>query len=295
MRNRDAAVKLDVTGAVLVTASLAAVIYGVVNTTDWGWTLALDPLVAPRRRGRTGRLPLLGGAASPRIRWCPSASSARARSRSANVVMLLVGGAFFAMWYFLTFYFQNILGLRRGASRASPSCRWPSAIIAGAQISSRLLVKHRRAAAAARRRVVRHARASCGSRSSQVDSSYWGNVLVPSIVCSFAMGLLFAPLATAATTGVDRADAGPGVGPAQHLAPGRRVARRSPILGTVAADRTRHLRRQPGLAGVAGRPGTSGPSRSRRCITLVALRRRASLVPRHTGRAANDPRRRLRT
>src|ERR1017187_7433605 len=42
MRNRDAAVKLDITGAVLVTGSLASLIYGVVNTTIYGWGAGLD-------------------------------------------------------------------------------------------------------------------------------------------------------------------------------------------------------------------------------------------------------------
>src|ERR1700678_1113314 len=38
LRNRDATSKLDVTGSVLVTAGLAAVIYGVVSTTTNAWT-----------------------------------------------------------------------------------------------------------------------------------------------------------------------------------------------------------------------------------------------------------------
>ena len=58
MRNRDAAVKLDITGAVLVTGSLASLIYGVVNTTNYGWgsSSTLSWFFA----GRDGRLLVLG-------------------------------------------------------------------------------------------------------------------------------------------------------------------------------------------------------------------------------------------
>jgi len=38
LRNKDATAKLDITGAVLVTGGLAAVIYAVVNTTTHSWT-----------------------------------------------------------------------------------------------------------------------------------------------------------------------------------------------------------------------------------------------------------------
>src|ERR1019366_3006378 len=40
VRNREATVKLAVVGARIVTSALAALIYGVVNTTTQGWTSA---------------------------------------------------------------------------------------------------------------------------------------------------------------------------------------------------------------------------------------------------------------
>src|SRR5665213_252176 len=139
LRNRDATVKLDVTGAVLVTGGLSALIYGVVNTTSSSWTSSstLSWLI--------GSAVLLIGFIfwEARVASHPLVPFRIFHSRPltiANIVMVLAGGAFFAMWYFLTYYFQNILGY--DAVRAGFAFL-PMAIgiIVGAQLSSRLLVK----------------------------------------------------------------------------------------------------------------------------------------------------------
>jgi len=278
LRNRDAAVKLDVTGAVLVTGSLASIIYGVVNTTTKGW-------------GSTSTLSwFLGGAIglAAFLFWESNVAShplvpfrifkSRALS-SANVVMFLVGGAFFAMWYFLTFYFQNIL--HYGPVKAGIAFL-PMAIgiIIGAQISSRLLVK----TGARPILLVGAAIASLGFlwiSLIRVDSSYWGSIFVPAIMCAFAMGLLFAPLANTATAGVDRADAGLASGvlnTARQVGGSLALA----ILGTVAADKSATF-----LHPTSGDALVSGYQRAFQIsafITFIALL--ASLmVPRHAGRA----------
>ncbi len=279
MRNRDAAVKLDVTGAVLVTGSLASIIYGVVNTTTKGW-------------GSTSTLSwFLGGAIglAAFLFWESNVAShplvpfrifkSRALS-SANVVMFLVGGAFFAMWYFLTFYFQN--NLHYGPVKAGVAFL-PMAIgiIIGAQISSRLLVK----TGARPILLVGAAIASLGFlwiSLIRVDSSYWGSIFVPAIMCAFAMGLLFAPLANTATAGVDRADAGLASGvlnTARQVGGSLALA----ILGTVAADKSATF-----LNPVSGDALVSGYQRAFQIsafITFIALLA-SLLVPRHTGRAA---------
>jgi EmrB/QacA subfamily drug resistance transporter len=239
MRNRDATVKLDVTGAVLVTGGLASVIYGVVNTTSpgHGWTSSstIEWIIG-------GLVALVGF-----LYWESNVASHplvpfrifKSRSLStANVVMFLVGGAFFAMWYFLTFYFQFILKydpVKTGFAFLPMAV----AIIVGAQISSRLLVK----TGVRPLLLVGATLATLGFlwiSLIKINSSYLGAILVPAVICAFAMGLLFAPLATAATADVDRADAGLASGvlnTARQVGGSLSLA----ILGTVAADRTASL------------------------------------------------------
>ena len=244
MRNRDAAVKLDITGAVLVTGSLASLIYGVVNTTTEGWTSS------------TTLSWFIGGAVAMVVflYWESNVASHplvpfrifKSRSIStANVVMFLVGGTFFAMWYFLTFYFQYILKydpVKTGFAFLPMAV----AIIIGAQLSSRLIVK----TGVRPILLVGASLATLGFiwiSMIKVNSSYAGAILVPAFVCAFAMGLLFAPLATAATFGVDRADAGLASGvlnTARQVGGSLALA----VLGTVAADRTVALMRTQNTA-----------------------------------------------
>ena len=279
MRNRDATVKLDVTGAVLVTTSLASIIYGVVNTTTKGW-------------GSTSTLSwIIGGAIAlvAFLFWESNVAShplvpfrifkSRALS-TANIVMFLVGGAFFAMWYFLTFYFQYILhyGPVKTGFAFLPMAL---GIIAGAQISSRLLAK-------TGARPILLVGASMGTLGFlwisliNVHSSYAGAILVPSVLCAFAMGLLFAPLANTATAGVDRADAGLASGvlnTARQVGGSLALA----ILGTVATDRSNTFMNP--LSGAAQVAGYQRAFEISAIITLAALLV-SFAIPRHTGLAA---------
>jgi EmrB/QacA subfamily drug resistance transporter len=279
MRNRNAAVKLDVTGAVLVTASLASIIYGVVNTTTEGW-------------GSTSTLSwIIGGAIAlvAFLFWESSVASHplvpfhifRSRALStANFVMFLVGGAFFAMWYFLTFYFQYIL--HYGPVKAGFAFL-PMAlgIIAGAQISSRLLAK-------TGARPILLVGAGIGTLGFlwisliRVHSSYAGAILIPSVLCAFAMGLLFAPLANTATAGVDRAEAGLASGvlnTARQVGGSLALA----VLGTVATDRSDTFMNP--LSGVAQVSGYQRAFEISALITFVALLATLA-IPRRTGIAA---------
>lgn len=265
MRNRDATVKLDLTGAALVTASLAAIIYGVVNTTTQGWSSS--PTLTWFVGGGAGLIAF--AIWETQIASHPLVPFRIFQSRglaTANVVMFLIGGAFFAMWYFLTFYYQYILGY--GAVKAGFAFLPMSiAIIAGAQISSRLLARvHARPLL-----IVGSAMGTVGfvwMSLIEPHSSYWVAVLAPSMVCAFAMGLLFTPLASAATTGVDRADAGLASGvlnTARQLGGSLSLA----ILGTVAADQSaRFLHRTSSIALVSGYQRAFQVSA---LITLVAL------------------------
>ena len=234
MRNQDALVKLDVVGSILVTASLAALVYGIVNTTSHGWT-------------STFTLSWFVGALVAMIAFIfweleiashPLLPFRIFRSRSltgADLVMLLIGAGFFSMWYFLSFYIQDVLGfsaLKTGFAFVPMSV----AIIAGAQISSRLIAR-----AGVRPLIFAGTiTASLGFYWLSLigaDSSYWTAVMPSATVCAFAMGILFTPLATAATADVDHADAGLASG---VLNTGRQVGGSLGLaaLATVATSRT---------------------------------------------------------
>jgi EmrB/QacA subfamily drug resistance transporter len=278
MRNRGATTKLDVTGSVFVTAGLASAIYAVVNTTTHSWTSSstLTWLILG--------LALLAAFIfwEAKVASHPLVPFTIFKSRSlttANLMMFLIGGAFFAMWYFLTYYFQSVLGY--GPVKAGFAF-FPMAlaIIIGAQISSRLLSK----TGVRPLLQIGAVLATLGflwiSLIKPADS-YAGHILVPSFLCAFAMGLLFAPLATAATSGVDRANAGLASGllnTARQVGGSLSLA----ILATVATDVTHRAIATASYASAL----TSGYQRAFQIsafVTLAALFVSFAL-PRDTGR-----------
>ena len=279
MRNRDATAKLDVTGSVLVTAGLASAIYAVVNTTTYSWTSSttLSWLILG--------LAMLAAFIfwEAKVASHPLVPFKIFKSRpltTANLMMFLIGGAFFAMWYFLTYYFQSVLGY--GPVKAGFAfLPMAIAIIIGAQISSRLLSK----TGVRPLLQIGAVLATLGflwiSLIKPADS-YAGHILVPSFICAFAMGLLFAPLATAATTGVDRGNAGLASGllnTARQVGGSLSLA----ILATVATDVTHRALATSSYASAL----TSGYQRAFQIsavVTVIALFVSFAL-PRNTGRA----------
>jgi EmrB/QacA subfamily drug resistance transporter len=279
MRNKDATSKLDVTGSVLVTGGLASVIYAVVNTTTHKWTssFTLEWLL--------GGLILLTVFCfwEAKVAPHPLVPFRIFRSRAlstANGIMVLVGGVFFAMWYFLTYFFQSVLGfgpVKAGIAFVPTAV----AIVLGAQISSRLLAK----TGVKPLLQVGATLAALGFlwlSLIQHNSTFFAHVLLPSVVTAFAMGLLFAPLAMAATSGVDRADAGLASGllnTARQVGGSLALA----ILATVATDRTTSLLHHVSK----GAALTSGYQRAfliSAVIAVIALGV-TFFLPRNTGRA----------
>ena len=98
----------DLTGAVLVTAGLVALTFGIVRTDALGWGSSgvLAPLVAG--------VVLLAGflvvEARTRAPLVPLSIFRRGQLRIANLVVVLLYMAFFPIWFFLTIYLQQVLG-----------------------------------------------------------------------------------------------------------------------------------------------------------------------------------------
>lgn len=100
-KSRPAKGAVDVAGAIVVTAALVAIVYGIVTSTTVGWAIAAGGLaligvfVAMQRRRREPLVPL---------------SIFRAPNLAAgNVVMALLGAAWIPMWFFLNLYLQEAL------------------------------------------------------------------------------------------------------------------------------------------------------------------------------------------
>jgi EmrB/QacA subfamily drug resistance transporter len=204
-RSRLARSRLDVAGAVAVTAGLGTLVYAIVGTQTHPWgsgtTLSLLGVAAV----------LLAGFAIIELRLAsaPLMRFALLRSRSvsgANLVMFLVGAAFFSMWYFLSLYLQNVLGfsaLKTGLAFLPMGVT----IIIGAQASSRIMRR-----TGVRPLLLTGTVLAAGGfawlSAITADSSYWTHVFGPGCLIALALGLLFTPLAAAATAGVAFTDAG---------------------------------------------------------------------------------------
>jgi EmrB/QacA subfamily drug resistance transporter len=229
--------RLDIWGAVTVTAGLGVLIYAIVGTEShpWGSVQTVALLVA------AAVLLAVFAVIELRLASVPLVPLDLFRSRSvsgANAVMFLVGAAFFSMWYFLSLYLQNVLGY--GALRAGMAFV-PMAImiIVGARASSRLLPR-----VGVRPLLMTGTLLAAGGFAwmSRINphASYWGRVFGPGCIIALALGVLFTPLAAAATAGVPVNQAGLASG---VLNTSRQVGGSLglAILATVATDRTAAL------------------------------------------------------
>ncbi|HUB71244.1 MAG TPA: MFS transporter [Acidimicrobiales bacterium] len=228
---------LDFGGAITVTAGLGVFIYAIVGTGTHAWlsgyTLSLLAVAAV----------LLVAFVYLQLKVVarPLVPFRLFRSRSvtgANIVMLLIGAAFFSMWYFLSLYMQNVLGysaLRAGLAFLPMAL----AIVVGAQTASRILPK----SGVRPLLFVGAALATAGFAwltQVQAHSSYLAHIFGPGCIISLAIGLLFPALASAATAGVSYSEAGLASG---VLNTSRQVGGSVGLaaLATIATERTHDL------------------------------------------------------
>lgn len=196
---------LDVPGAVLVTAGLTALVFGVVRTTSVGWgswqTVTALVLAAGLlawfvlQEGRVAKSPLM-----------PLAMLGRRSIWTANLVMMLLSGALFAMWFFVSLYLQEVHGytpLRTGFAFVPQTV----AIIVGAQVSSRLVLR-------IGPRPILVVGCLCAAvglflfAGLGAATGYWSGFFFPSVLMTLGLGLCFTPLAYTATAGVPPEEAG---------------------------------------------------------------------------------------
>ncbi len=228
--------RLDVAGAVTITAGLALLVYGIVSTDTHPWGSAQTVL------------PLAGGAAfllaaaaiEARMAASPLVPPAIFRRRplcAANAIAMTVGAALFGMYYFVSLYLQQVAGF--SPLRAGPAIL-PAGImtLAGALAAPRLVAR----IGARRQLMLGPALSAAGllwmSFLSYGDS-YGAHMLAPLAMFGLGVGTTFVPMTLTATAGVQPSQAGLAAGlvnTARQIGGAIGLA----VLATLAASATRH-------------------------------------------------------
>ena len=195
----------DLAGAITATVGLSVLVLGIVRTdvTGWGAASTLGLLAAGAAllatflaiEGRIARSPLM-----------PLRIYSSRTLSAANLVVLMIGAAVFAMWFFLSLYLQQVLGyspLRAGLAFLPMTL----CIVACSTLASRVVT-----------RVGPKPMLVAGMTLQAIglvlfthispDGSYLSDVLVPSLLIATGIGFSFVPVTIAGVTGVASEEAG---------------------------------------------------------------------------------------
>ncbi len=226
----------DVTGAVLVTASLVSLTFGIVRTDTLGWGSAgvLAPLAAGVAlligfllvEGRFARAPLV-----------PLSVFKVGHLRAANLVVVLLYAAFFPVWFFLTLYLQQVLhydAIEAGIAFLPMTL----SIFAATSLAPRAVARFGAHPVIA----VGMLSATIGMlalRAVAPGASYFAVVLPGALLTSIGMGFSLVPATITAMQGLPRSQSGLGSGllNTSRLMGG---AIGLAVLSTIAATHTRH-------------------------------------------------------
>ncbi|WP_405358966.1 MFS transporter [Kitasatospora sp. NBC_00085] len=196
--------RLDVPGAVLATGGVGLLVFGVVRTDARGWAspatvatlaaaavlLAAFVLVESRTPAPLLRLGLL------RSRWVAG----------ANLLVFLAAAGQFTAFYLVSLYLQQVLGLGAAATGAA-FLPFSAGLVAGTVVATRVT-----AARSPRASLVPGALLAAAGLAwfafISPDGGFLTDVLGPSLVTSVGTGLVLAPVAAAATTGIAPHEAG---------------------------------------------------------------------------------------
>ncbi|SEE43124.1 drug resistance transporter, EmrB/QacA subfamily [Streptomyces sp. 2131.1] len=196
--------RLDVPGAVLATGGVGLLVLGVVRTDALGWgspitwaalAAAALLLVAFAFAESRADAPLLrlGLLCS---RWVAG----------ANVLVFLAAAGQFTAFYFVSLYMQQVLGMGAAATGIA-FLPFSLGLIAGTVAATRIIATRTPRASLVPGALLAAAGLAWFALISP-DGSFLADVLGPSLVTSVGAGLVLAPVAAAATTGVAAREAG---------------------------------------------------------------------------------------
>jgi EmrB/QacA subfamily drug resistance transporter len=226
----------DVQGAVLVTGGLALLVYALVDANNAGWgtfhTIGLGGIAL-------GLIALFVGWESRTAHPLMPFSIFRLRTlRGANAIGLLIGLALFAMFFFLSLYMQQVLGydaLKTGVSYLPLALMIIASAGVASQLTTRIGFKPVLTAG-----MLMLAGGLVWFSQVNAGGSYLGDVLFPSLVVGFGLGLAFVSVTIAAVMGTKPGEAGLASGlinTSQQVGGALGLA----ILSAIATARTNHV------------------------------------------------------
>jgi EmrB/QacA subfamily drug resistance transporter len=243
-RQEDAMRHFDLAGAATVTGGLIAIVYAIVEASNWGWG-------SPKQLGvaALGIALLAAFIAIERRSPAPLVRLDLFRLRSlaiGNGVFLMVAGGLFAMFYFASLYLQNILGyspLTTGLAFLPVT----AGIGIGATIAEKTIPRVGLRPVLLSGMLLAAVGLAVLAATTKVGGHYPGIVggLFP---MSLGMGVTFVSLTLVATTNVAESDAGLASGifnTSQQIGGALGLA----VLSSIATSRTASF-----LGGIAGKP-----------------------------------------
>jgi EmrB/QacA subfamily drug resistance transporter len=204
-REAGASRNFDLAGALTVTLGLVVLTYGIVETESYGWGSARTLITLGAGVALLAAFLVVEGRLATRPLVPLRIFASRALS-GANVVVFCLGGSVFAMWYFLSLYLQQVLGYSP-IEAGLAFLPMPLTIAACTQAASRLTGRFGAGPVLA-----------CGMALIGIgmllfaripsDGTYVADLLGPALLSAAGIGFSFVPVTIAATTGVQRSDAG---------------------------------------------------------------------------------------
>lgn len=195
----------DIAGAVTITAGLSLLVYALVDANDAGWastqTLGLGAIAVALIAGfyvieRRQKAPLVPFPGIFRIRTITG----------INVSAVLVAAALFSMFFFISLYMQNVLGfspIKTGLAYLPLAV----GIIISAGATAGLVTRFGFKPVLVTGLIVTAAGLVWFSQV-DVDGSYVGDVLFPSLLAAVGLGLAFVSMTVAAVSGVETHETG---------------------------------------------------------------------------------------
>jgi EmrB/QacA subfamily drug resistance transporter len=204
-RSHDSTRHFDLAGATTATLGLSVLVLGIVRTDATGW--GAPQTIALMLAGLALLAIFIG--IEGRLAVAPLMPLRIYRSRTlttANLIVLLIGAATFAMWFFLSLYLQQVLGyspIKAGLAFLPMTL----SIAVGAAFASRIVAR----IGAKRLLIVGMVLQTAGLlwfTDLTTSGGYLSEILVPSLLVAIGIGLAFIPATISAVAGVDSHEAG---------------------------------------------------------------------------------------